>query len=110
MFFATLALFIAALSMCKAAKRGDERIKGFSQAESSESSCQERGGVFPWIIFYATAVCASALSWWQFKRVCAWHKPKPIRIGGNPFAKKETHGVCPKCFDRLKSEMHKRNS
>jgi len=36
--------------------------------------------------------------WLRHKRVCAWCK---CRLGGNLFAKDETHGICPLCKDTV---------
>ena len=33
------------------------------------------------------------LHWLRFKRVCCWCQT-PHRIGGNPWARRVTHGVC----------------
>lgn len=58
-----------------------------------------------WLIFHAIALW-SALSYWaRFKRVCAWHEPKQIRMGGNPFARKTTHGMCRECFEKQQREI-----
>lgn len=40
------------------------------------------------------ALCAEAGRWWEFNRVCAWCG---CRLGGNPFAKKTSHGICRYC-------------
>ncbi len=37
--------------------------------------------------------------WFRVKRVCSWCNPKRW-IGGNPFAKAVTHGMCNRCFKR----------
>jgi hypothetical protein len=34
------------------------------------------------------------LDWLELKRVCAWCH---ARLGGNPFAKKISHGICREC-------------
>jgi hypothetical protein len=43
--------------------------------------------------------------WLRFKRICAWHQPKPCRMGGNPLARRRTHGICPDCFARISAEI-----
>jgi hypothetical protein len=65
----------------------------------------EHFNLIAWLVFYAVAVWSAASHWLRFKRVCAWHEPKPRRIGGNPFARRTTHGMCPECFARLSGEI-----
>jgi hypothetical protein len=65
---------------------------------------QERGNVFVWFVFHAVAFYSSASRWLRFKRVCKWYHA-PIRIGGNPFARKLTHGMCRDCAARWQAEV-----
>lgn len=58
-----------------------------------------------WLVFHAIAIWSSASRWLRFKRICAWHLPRPIRMGGNPLARRMTHGVCRECCDRQKAEI-----
>jgi Zn finger protein HypA/HybF involved in hydrogenase expression len=43
------------------------------------------------------------------KHVCAWCRPQRW-IGGNPFSKQLTHGICPACRERQIAIMHERRS
>lgn len=52
----------------------------------------------------ALPVPAGLRAWFQFKRVCAWCKPMRY-LGGNPFAKQVTHGMCSKCFCKMAREL-----
>ncbi len=70
-----------------------------------ESAMQERSNRLAWSIFHAVAFWSAASYWLRFRRVCAWHEPKPQRMGGNPFARRVTHGICPGCFARISSEI-----
>ena len=70
-----------------------------------ESAQQERFTVVTWLIFHAIAFWSAASFWLRFRRVCAWHEPKPRRMGGNPFARRVTHGICPECFARVSAEI-----
>jgi hypothetical protein len=70
-----------------------------------ESALQERFNPLAWLIFHAIALTATASYWWRFKRICAWHQPKPRRMGGNPFASRVTHGLCAECFARVSGEI-----
>lgn len=70
-----------------------------------ELAAQDRAGLFGWLIFHALALWAAASYWLKFKRICAWHEPKPQRMGGNPFAHRLTHGICPDCFARVSGEI-----
>jgi hypothetical protein len=70
-----------------------------------ELASQERFSPVLWLIFYALALWSAAVYWLGFKRVCAWHEPKPRRMGGNPFARRSTHGICPECFARISAEI-----
>lgn len=73
----------------------------------AESSIQERGGWIVWFVFHALAIYSAVSYWLRFKRVCAWHDPNPIRMGGNPWAPKVTHGICPQCFARVSGELER---
>ena len=70
-----------------------------------ESTLQERFNPFMWLTFHAIAFWSAASFWLRFRRVCAWHEPKPRRMGGNPFARRVTHGLCPECFARVSAEI-----
>jgi hypothetical protein len=70
-----------------------------------ESAQQESSNWFNWLIFHTIALWSAASYWLRFRRICAWHKPKPRRMGGNPFARRATHGLCPECFARVSAEI-----
>jgi hypothetical protein len=74
-------------------------------ATDPEPAAQERPNALAWLTFHAVALLSAATFWWKFKRVCAWHQPKPRRMGGNPFARRATHGLCAECFVRLSGEI-----
>jgi len=70
-----------------------------------EPKIQERANLSLWLIFHAVA-CWTACSYWlRFRRICAWHEPSPRRMGGYPFARRATHGMCPECFARVSAEI-----
>jgi hypothetical protein len=73
----------------------------------TESADSISVGLIGWLTFHAIALYSSASYWLRFKRVCAWHQPKPMRMGGNPFAKNVTHGICPECFVKQSAEILK---
>ena len=66
---------------------------------------QERFHPFRWLTFHAISLWSSASFGLRFRRVCAWHEPKPRRMGGNPFAHRVTHGLCPECFARISAAI-----
>ncbi|HWD94129.1 MAG TPA: hypothetical protein VG938_17490 [Verrucomicrobiae bacterium] len=66
---------------------------------------QEQFSPILWLVFHAIALWSWASYWLRFKRVCAWHEPKPRRMGGNPLACRSTHGMCPDCFARISAEI-----
>ena len=70
-----------------------------------EHAQQERFNPLAWLIFHTLAFYAAASYWLRFKRICAWHAPKPRRMGGNPFASQATHGICAECFARVSDEI-----
>ena len=70
-----------------------------------EFASQERTNPVLWVVFHAIALWSAAGSWLRFKRICAWHEPKPLRMGGNPLARRSTHGLCPECFARVSGEI-----
>lgn len=70
-----------------------------------EYASQERANIIGWLVFHAVAVWAAASNWLKFRRVCAWHEPRPRRMGGNPFAFRSTDGLCPDCFARISAEI-----
>ena len=73
-----------------------------SGTSSAEHNLQERGNAFVWIIFHVLAVHASVSKWLRWKRVCSWHNGY---MGGNPFARNVTHGICLKCFKKEQAEI-----
>lgn len=42
--------------------------------------------------------------WLAFKRVCAWCQPMRY-LGGNPFAKQTTHGMCGRCLAEVERQL-----
>lgn len=40
-------------------------------------------------------------TWFTMKTICAWHKPRPIRLRGWPWARQTSHGCCRACYRRL---------
>jgi hypothetical protein len=70
-----------------------------------EHDIQERFNPIAWLVFHAIAFWSAAAHWLKFKRVCAWHVPGPRRMGGNPLARRATHGMCPDCFARVSAEI-----
>ena len=70
-----------------------------------ELTIQERSHPFDWLIFHAVGLWSATSDWLRFRRICAWHEPKPRRMGGNPFARRTTHGMCPGCFARISAEI-----
>jgi len=44
------------------------------------------------------------LQWFRFKRVCAWCK---CYMGGNPFSKNVTHGICRGCKSNMEADILK---
>jgi len=78
---------------------------GASDKASNETQLQERTNVLLWLAFHIVALRSSVSYWLRFKRICAWHEPKPMLMGGNPFARKVTHGICPECFARVSAEI-----
>ena len=71
----------------------------------TELAVQEPSNVFAWLTFHAVALWSTASYWLRFRSVCAWHEPKRKRMGGNPFAPRVTHGICPDCFARVSAEI-----
>lgn len=76
---------------------------GVNKTESADS-ISEKTNALGWLTFHAIAIYSSASYWLRFKRVCSWCRPKR-RMGGNPFARKVTHGICPECFARTSAEI-----
>jgi hypothetical protein len=70
-----------------------------------ESALQEKFNPLAWLIFHVIAMWSAASYWLRFKRICAWHQPRPRRMGGNPFAPRATHGLCADCFARVSAEI-----
>jgi hypothetical protein len=70
-----------------------------------EFASQERANPVLWVVFHVIALWSAAGRWLRFKRICAWHEPKPRRLGGNPLARRSTHGLCPECFARVSCEI-----
>ena len=71
----------------------------------AEQAIQEPATLPAWLSFHAIAVWSAASCWLRIRRICAWHQPKPKRMGGNPFARRVTHGICPECFARVSAEI-----
>jgi hypothetical protein len=102
-----------ATSSRQSAAKADHHLVAPKRSEGGstpdpESSLQERFTVLAWLVFHLVALWSlpgaalwRAKKWWQFKRICAWHRPAPIRFGGNPFARRSTHGMCPKCAAQI---------
>ena len=42
--------------------------------------------------------------WYHLGRKCGWCKK---RMGGNPFARKISHGICPTCFQIMTKDLVK---
>lgn len=55
-------------------------------------------------------VVSGVKRWLRFKRVCAWHPSGAIYLGGNPFARHSTHGICPDCERRQRAEIEAFNA
>lgn len=70
-----------------------------------ELNIQEPTKLSVWITFHSVAIWSAASFWLRFRRVCAWHEPKSKRMGGNPWARRVTHGICPDCFARISAEI-----
>ncbi|HXT13185.1 MAG TPA: hypothetical protein VN873_16630 [Candidatus Angelobacter sp.] len=83
----------------------NSRFTNHVSRSDPEYAAQERFSVIGWFIFHAAALWSAAFYWLKFRRVCAWHQPKPRRISGNPFAFRSTHGMCPDCFARVSAEI-----
>jgi len=77
---------------------GDSREHGTESADFISTACA-------WVVFHAVAVYTAASRWLRFKRVCAWHKPQPIWMGGNPLARRVTHGICRDCAAKWEKEV-----
>jgi hypothetical protein len=75
------------------------------KTEDVELVIQERFSVVAWLVFHGVAAWSAISQWLRFKRICAWHEPEPKRMGGNPFARRRTFGLCPDCFVRLSNEI-----
>jgi hypothetical protein len=71
----------------------------------AELAMQEKSNVSAWLVFHLIALWSAISYWLRFRRVCAWHEPKQKRMGGNPFAPRVTHGICPECFARVSAEI-----
>jgi len=83
----------------------NSRNKRYGTDSDSERTIQESPNLSGWITFHAVAMWSAASYWLRFRRVCAWHEPKPKRMGGNPLAGRVTHGICPECFARVSAEI-----
>ena len=74
-----------------------------------EDELQEDGGFlgdFIALLFFKAFVVLSyiphrAKAWCQLHRLCAWCR---CSLGGNPFSKKITHGICRSCSDKMLSQ------
>lgn len=47
---------------------------------------------------------ARIIFWFFHKRLCAWCKPQRY-LGGNPFARRTTHSICPKCLQAMRASL-----
>ena len=83
----------------------NSRITQHGTRLDSELATQDRATPLTYLLFHAVALWTTASYWLRFRRICAWHQPKPRRIGGNPFARRVTHGLCPECFARVSAEI-----
>lgn len=70
-----------------------------------ELTIQERSNPLAWFVFHTVAFWSAASFWLRYKRICAWHQPQPLRMGGSPLARRSTHGLCPECFARISAEI-----
>src|SRR4051812_14269773 len=70
-----------------------------------ELTIQEPSGFATAFIFHIVALWSVISYWLRFRRVCSWHKPKQKRRGGNRFARRITHGICPECFASVSAEI-----
>lgn len=82
-----------------------QRWKRSTPGPDPEFVSQERFHPALWLVFHMIGVWSATSYWLRFKRVCAWHEPKPRRMGGNPLARRSTHGICPECFARISAEI-----
>src|SRR5262249_12234240 len=91
----------------KVLTKEDMKSRNTKHVEGSdpEFASREPFNLLAWLVFHAVALWSGASFWLRFKRVCAWHEPKPRRMGGNPFARRLTHGLCPDCFARVSAEI-----
>lgn len=71
----------------------------------AESTMQERFNPVAWLVFHLVALWTTVAHWLRFKRICSWHEPKPCYMGGNPFARRVTHGMCPACAVKFECEV-----
>ena len=96
-------LMLAALIVCL----GKVALPSEPVKRDPEFTLTQRDAVtaIDWAIFHTIAIYSSVSYWLRFKRICAWHEPKPIRMGGNPWARNVTHGMCPQCFARVSGEI-----
>jgi hypothetical protein len=67
---------------------------------------QERPNAVGWIVFHAIALYTQISFWLRFKRVCKWYHA-PILMGGNPWARQVTHGMCKGCAKKWEAEVGK---
>jgi hypothetical protein len=75
-----------------------------TQGESDVGREEQTNGA-GWLAFHGVAFCTAILHWLKFRRICAWHQPRPRCMGGNPLARQITHGICPECFARVSGEI-----
>lgn len=87
---------LAALGLARAAAADDAILKRFGALEECGSG--EYVGI-------KQAIWHPLWRWIGWKRICAWHKPRPQRISGNPWAPHVTHGMCRECFERELREL-----
>lgn len=83
----------------------NSRITKYESNSDPEVASQDRSTPILWLVFHATALWSAAIYWLRYKRVCAWHEPRPQRLGGSPLAGRVTHAICPDCFARISAEI-----
>lgn len=74
--------------------------------QSSVAGNDETGGkistMLGFLVFHAIGIYSSVSWWLRFKRICSWCQH---RLGGNPFARNVTHGMCKECCKKWRGEV-----
>jgi hypothetical protein len=91
-----------------------------SPARATQNATEPDGGngnvppskldvLFGALVFAGFALLGFALAgwlafreWFELKRVCSWCR---VRLGGNPFTRNVTHGICGHCLAEKKREI-----